>query len=265
MITFTKLGEYGRFGNQLFQIAATIGIAKENNHHFGFDVWEYQKYFNNQLPYLPSCKITPTAISEQSFSYNKIKVESGCYDLLGYFQSEKYFENSIKDVEHYFSLKGFKQIEICNNIIKSRRPNKEIVTIHVRLGDYLSKKDYHTCLCETNYYHQAVEEIYRKLGKENVAFALFSDDLELARSYMQSFNIPVIFIMPVRSNKIPCHIFDFGLIKKFKHHIIANSSFSWWSSYLSNPETVIAPKNWFGEKLRHHNTKDLYTNKMIVL
>ncbi len=45
MINFNKLGLFGRLGNQMFQIASTIGIAKKNGQDYGFNYWIYQKYF----------------------------------------------------------------------------------------------------------------------------------------------------------------------------------------------------------------------------
>ena len=44
--TFTKLGNYGRLGNQLFQLASTISIAVDQGHDYIFPPWEYEKYFN---------------------------------------------------------------------------------------------------------------------------------------------------------------------------------------------------------------------------
>ena len=50
ILTYNKLGKNGRFGNQLFQIASTIGIANQAGMGYCFPKWEYQKYFENQLP-----------------------------------------------------------------------------------------------------------------------------------------------------------------------------------------------------------------------
>jgi hypothetical protein len=49
------------------------------------------------------------------------------------------------------------------------------------------------------------------------------------------------------------------------YHIIANSSYSWWGSWLANSERTIAPKNWFAGDCAGHDTKDLYCENWIVI
>ena len=46
MLTFENLGKLGRLGNQMFQIASVIGIAKRSAIGFCFPEWEYQEFFN---------------------------------------------------------------------------------------------------------------------------------------------------------------------------------------------------------------------------
>lgn len=83
MFTYRKLGKNGRFGNQLFQIASTIGIAKSNGFSYGFPEWEYQKYFVNELP----------------------KVKNTVHSLEGYLQDYKFFEKYEHDIRSQFEMK----------------------------------------------------------------------------------------------------------------------------------------------------------------
>ena len=48
------------------------------------------------------------------------------------------------------------------------------------------------------------------------------------------------------------------LMSLCNHNIIANSTFSWWSSWLGNSKNVIAPRKWFSGDCIRHDTKDLY-------
>jgi hypothetical protein len=48
------------------------------------------------------------------------------------------------------------------------------------------------------------------------------------------------------------------------YHIICNSSFSWWGSWLAKSKKTVAPKNWFGGDCINHNTEDLYLKNWIV-
>ena len=54
---------------------------------------------------------------------------------------------------------------------------------------------------------------------------------------------------------------DMYLMSLCRHHIIANSSFSWWGAWLGeNPEKmVIAPDRW----LNGTDCRDIYTENML--
>ena len=49
------------------------------------------------------------------------------------------------------------------------------------------------------------------------------------------------------------------------HHIIANSSFSWWGAWLARSKRVVAPSTWFGHNNADKDTKDLLPESWIVI
>lgn len=243
-VTFSKLGEFGRLGNQLFQIASTIGIAKHNHHDYVFPDWKYSKYFNKQLPLRNNWKAE--IVKERSFDYNQIDLSTKGYDLQGYFQSEKYWAHCKEDVLEYFQFTN----ELKNS---THEKNKFVpfnnVAVHVRRGDYLNLSDYHTNL-SMEYYEKAMSNF------SNKRFIIFSDDMAFCSRYFTGDK----FLFANGSE-----IEDLYLMSMCESHIIANSSFSWWGAYLAESKIVYAPRDWFAHKNSHINTGDLYCKNWIII
>jgi hypothetical protein len=98
-------------------------------------------------------------------------------------------------------------------------------------------------LCSLEYYSSGIQYVLSRVP--NATFYVFSDDIEWARANMQ-IPAPTIFI---DHNKGKNSWEDMRLMSLCKHHIIANSSFSWWGAWLNpSPEKiVIAPSRWFAD------------------
>lgn len=239
MITFINLGKKGQLGNQLFQISATIGLAKKYNYSYIFPQWQYEKYFN--LHGCFSNKIKYSFIyNEPTFHYTEIKCRPNT-SLEGYFQSPKYFNH----------CEGLIKELLTPNIKTEEFPG--YASIHVRRTDYLKFADCHPP-CSMEYYEKAMDEIgYSK-------FIVFSDDIKWCKEHFKGNNFEF------SEGQHEC--VDLAMQMRCGANIIANSSFSWWAGYLNaNPEKkVIAPKKWFGPKLRKtHNTKDLIPSEWTKL
>lgn len=112
------------------------------------------------------------------------------------------------------------------------------VSIHVRRSDYLQ----HTSLinCSMKYYEQAV--VYLREMYNDARFFVFSDDIAWCK---QNFSGADFTFVEGNSN---CE--DLVLMSSCSHHIIANSTFSWWAAWLNNSphKKVIAPKKWHTQK-----------------
>lgn len=160
--------------------------------------------------------------------------------LDGYWQNEKYFTSSEPAIRKTFFMTGpfpFAQDEL---IKKMESTNS--VSIHVRRGDFAAvdrTRAYHG-LCSPDYYQRGVELMKSKIGSPR--FFVFSDEPEWVKSHLPL--PPETVFVTGGSVETPHH--DLRLMASCRHHIIANSSFSWWGAWLctNTDKMVIAPSRW---------------------
>ncbi len=165
--------------------------------------------------------------------------------LTGYFNSEYYFKQ-IKDI--LLNDFNFPDINVDDNNFKIKKciEENDFVAIHIRRGDYLKPKvtSYHG-LCSLEYYQQAIE--YFKKNNPMINLCFFSDDPQWVKdTFTKKYNNCII----IEGNTDENSWKDMYLMSLCKHHIIANSTFSWWGAWLSlhKDKMVFAPKKWFNEK-----------------
>lgn len=258
MISFCQIGYLGRLGNQMFQMASTIGIAKRLGYESKFPSEVFTK--NESPDSYEGCKLnecfqipeaffapfdeikknTAFIYQESDFTYNR-QTESlpdGC-NLYGYFQTEKYFRDYRKDILKIFKFR--EEIEKKANEVLEVKDN--FISVHVRRGDYVSASQHHPTQ-DMEYYTKAMN-----LFKRDSIFCVFSDDIDWCKNNFKGEN----FIFVETNNPYV----DMCLMSKFKNHIIANSSFSWWGSWLADSQKTVAPLNWFGPMIPK-DTSDVY-------
>lgn len=168
---------------------------------------------------------------------------SGDVYLDGYWQSEKYFLGISETIRREFSLR--RPLEGADREFAEAIAREDSVSIHVRRGDYVSNpaaNRFHG-LCSVEYYRRCMAIISEKVGAPR--FVVFTDDPVWAREYM---DVPhgttfVDWDQP-RNGSV-----DLELMRRCRHHVIANSSFSWWGAWLcENPgKLVLAPARWFND------------------
>jgi hypothetical protein len=244
---------YGRLGNQMFRVASTIGIATRKNVPYALPEWvchrskrNYGVFFERQLPrFDPSIKIDHR-VGEGSFYYKDIDLSEGVTTLGGFFQSEKYFEHCRDLVRYHLEPKSS-----VSHILREKYGPilDDSCSIHVRRGDYLGQQNNYPVL-DIGYYSKAMKLVSSKSNTNIKRFLVFSDGIEWCK---KNFNGNFHFI---EGN---LDIEDMFLMSMCSHHIIANSSFSWWGAWLNpSPEKfVVAPSMWFGPGLAHHDTSDV--------
>lgn len=160
--------------------------------------------------------------------------------LGGYWQSEKYFRDIRDILRQEFALKPEPDAE--NRRLAAEIGGCESVSLHVRHGwdvtDAYSGRAVGTC--DLDYYARCIAEIGRRV--KNPHLFLFSDHMEWARQNIRA-GFP---ITPVTHNGPERDYEDFRLMGLCRHHIISNSSFSWWAAWLSPHEdpVVLAPRRY---------------------
>jgi hypothetical protein len=169
--------------------------------------------------------------------------------LEGYWQDETYFADATDIIRAEFQLRrpGF-----APNVRTLLDNDLPIVSLHIRRGDYVTNPMANAVhgVLHLDYYLNAIELLVKRLG-ERFRIVVFSDDIEWARHKLNC-NQPLYFIS---GSTVTPHE-DLHMMASCDHHIIANSSFSWWGAWLnpSPKKVVIAPKNWFiTPKLAHRN------------
>lgn len=161
--------------------------------------------------------------------------------LVGFWQCEDYFSEIREIILDEFTLSSPATIYIKQ--LADEMDSCNSVALHVRRGDYLTNKtaaNFHG-VCPISYYMEAVSIIAERVSEP--VFYIFSDDIEWARNHLQ-FDCPAKFMDSSSLRRAASDIF---LMSKCRHHIIANSSFSWWGAWLKRYEEgiVIAPTPWF--------------------
>jgi hypothetical protein len=178
--------------------------------------------------------------------------------LEGYWQSEKYFRKIEPLIRQEFRLRVAPGALVEESA--GRIGDGNAVSIHIRRGDFASNPATHAThgVCSIDYYQRAIEKISRQT--EDARFWIFSDDPQWVTE-----NITTDHPSSCVSDQHFKDYEDLYLMSCCRHHIIANSSFSWWGAYLgSHPgKIVIAPKRWF--KKTEIITTDLLPESWIQL
>lgn len=187
-------------------------------------------------------------------------VDPGFFDLrapvhlVGHFQSARYFQSHAEAVRRELAPPA--AADALSQRLAARMAQHECCALHVRRGDYLSNPKNRAlfAVCDERYYARALERLPARCE-----VLVFSDDMDWARRHLPTIR-PVEF---VEDGQPRSGLADLWLMSLARHHIIANSSLSWWGAWLAraspgrgeSPGLAMAPRDWFVDP--SHDDRDL--------
>jgi len=297
----------GGLGNQLFQIYTTISYSLKCNTNFYF-INEYElnagpnttirytyweTFFQNLKSFLKDSEILEFdkyRLHESSFHYTTLPYlnipNNTIIELFGYFQSFKYFDN---EYEYIYKLLNIHQLKILlskkilqhlKNFSNEKNESIDLITnyfrdvicIHFRRGDYKKYTDTHPILPD-EYYEKSLSFIISKNNYINkVIYFCEDEDIETVNLTIEKLKHTHNNLSFQRfTDLLDINLSDWEQLLSMslcKYFIIANSSFSWWSAYLSDNynKIVCYPSLWFTENTQK-NVNDmcpLYWNKIQI-
>lgn len=205
---------------------------------------------------------------EQSCNFDEEILNRDPAYLTGYFQSERYFKDIEKQIREAFRFsdkiwQGLEDgtVEKLKDVQNKIDRSEAAVSIHIRRGDYMENEEAYGHICTDAYYKKAIEFMNEKYPQ--TAFFVFSNEPQWAKKWIKDqYGTEDGFTVIEETDEMTGYL-DLFLMSRCRHHILANSSFSWWGAWL-NPykeKTIIAPSKWFGNQ----ECRDIYTAEMLKI
>ena len=187
--------------------------------------------------------------------------------LTGYFQSEKYFKDIEPLVRDSFQFSQRMWDGISEELVgkikfyQEQIDNTLSVSIHIRRGDYLDNAEAYGNICTDDYYRKAVAVMRERFPEGS--FFVFSNEPEWTKRWIADQYGKDSGFTIIEGTDENIGYLDLYLMSRCKHHILANSSFSWWGAWLnpSADKLVIVPDRWFGNQ----DCADIYTEGMLKI
>ena len=277
----------GGLGNQMFQYAAGKALAAKLDADFFLDTcWFANKHDDATprpflLPLFPNIQIKhatreacdtlqrfpgglfgklkrkllcmpkrpATYSKEPHFAYwpGIEAIHTDAY-LEGYWQNERYFAQIAKTIRHTFTFPHFTHAP-AHEVAQAIKTANNAISVHIRRGDYVSSPSANAVHGTPShaYYERAIARLMTDAPDAHLFF--FSDDIAWAERMFCTHARYSTFVNIQGHEQSPWN--DMHLMSLCKHHIIANSSFSWWGAWLAKGQgTVYGPEKWFAEKKR---------------
>jgi len=265
----------GGLGNQLFQIMTAFAYSKKYRNHLIIKRESHSPsctyrnvYWNNFLEglqkYLINGNIDLPVYNEKSFEYNELpKIsESDDIKLSGYFQSYKYFHEYKS--EFLAEIDWYAKRDAVKSKITDVNPG-DMVSLHFRIGDFKNLENHPIMPME--YYINAIKYIEARESNVKILYFCEEDDKDFVfNNYINPLRTIFENITFTQTKNKLEDWEQMIAMSLCKHHIIANSTFSWWSAYLADDKykkLICYPDIWFNSTLIN-NMMDLFPGHWIM-
>jgi hypothetical protein len=276
MIGMNSLGKNGRIGNQLFQYAALIGIAK--NRGFDFCIPDHSQikvfedssgrseyhqlqkcfklsYLNGRYGYIDGDIVE---LNQHHFCKELFDECPDNVTLHGHFESYKYFENVRQELKK--DLEFHENIKEESEKFHKKNNLKNPVAIIIRRGDFLLYPNCHP-VCDSQYYEKCMNHF-----ENDRQYVIISDDIEWCKN-QNIFSGNNFYFVDKTPNKLMKAHYDMCIGSICDHFIISNSTFAWWISWLGSNQNkqVYMPDPWFGATYNEWITDGYYSTYSIKI
>lgn len=255
----------GGLGNQMFIYAFYLGMKhlyprvridlSDMAHykaHYGYELHRVFNLPNDEFcTWQPLKKVVEFLFFKKIYEKKQSQTDLRAYTkkylwpllyFKGFYQSERYFASIKDEVRAAFSFDTSKASPATRSLMSRIEADPSAVSLHVRRGDYLQPGVWENtgCVCQLPYYENAVGEMKKRVPDAH--WYVFSDDIEWVRQNLQLDNAEYVDF-----NRDEDSWQDMLLMSRCSHHIICNSTFSWWGAWLGhNPDKVVlVPEKWF--------------------
>lgn len=272
---------HGRLGNMMFAYASLVGIAREAGRTPVLPVNHFlRSSFHIRAPALPHqlsgvTKLSETLAGAYDSQFEQFHSDKQLLELVGYFQSWKYFINIEPLVRAEFTFRShvtaavdkFLQLKVKENYGPNvHRRDVILIGIHVRVGDLIfdSNIERGYSIARPDYFTAAMEWFQHRFPHDQLLFILATDDRKWCRDnfpYKSSRKFPVVL------TALGPDVQDLGILAACNHTIITVGSFGWWAAWLSGGITVYY-QNFprFNSSLaREYVLDDYYPDKWIAM
>jgi len=178
--------------------------------------------------------------NNHAFDAMMLEAPADCV-VFGYFQTPRYFQD-IEDLLRIELATEDLGLEAGHELVAEKLRSPAAVAVHVRRTDYVNNPN--LVLLDRDYYQRAMDRL--RDAVPNARFFVFSDDPAWCQSAFKEDDIEVFAHADPFAPLVDLHLMSLA-----SHHIIANSSYSWWAAWLGNKpgQHVLLPGRWFKDSI----------------